>query len=76
MKSKKYHTCLMRYKYRLGLFFLNAVCSFMCDGNGNTTFVNQYLQMLVCSEDDSMREDEDISPKKESKRFMWNHGSM
>jgi len=31
-------------------------------------------QMLVCSEDDSMREDEDISPKKESKRFMWNHG--
>lgn len=33
------------------------------------------LQMLVCSEDDNMKEEEDISPKKESKRFVWNHGS-
>ncbi|XP_078369136.1 transcription initiation factor TFIID subunit 7-like [Oculina patagonica] len=31
-------------------------------------------QMLVCCEDDSLVEDEDISPKKESKRFIWNHG--
>ncbi|XP_068703607.1 transcription initiation factor TFIID subunit 7-like [Montipora capricornis] len=31
-------------------------------------------QMLVCSEDDSMKEDENISPKKESKKFVWNHG--
>lgn len=29
-------------------------------------------QMLVCSEDDSTREE--ISPKKESKKFIWNHG--
>ncbi|KAJ7379519.1 transcription initiation factor TFIID subunit 7 [Desmophyllum pertusum] len=33
-------------------------------------------QMLVCCEDDSLTDDEDISPKKESKRFIWNHGSM
>ena len=32
--------------------------------------------MLVCCEDDSLTDDEDISPKKESKRFIWNHGSM
>lgn len=31
-------------------------------------------QMLVCSEDDSTREDEEISPKKEAKKFVWNHG--
>ena len=31
-------------------------------------------QMLVCSEDDSTRDDEEISPKKESKKFVWNHG--
>lgn len=31
--------------------------------------------MLVCSEDDNGKEEEDISPKKESKRFVWNHGS-
>jgi len=31
-------------------------------------------QMLVCSEDDNTKEEEDISPKKESKRFVWNHG--
>lgn len=32
--------------------------------------------MLVCCEDDNQTDDEDISPKKESKRFIWNHGSM
>ena len=32
--------------------------------------------MLVCCDDDSLMEDENISPKKESKRFIWNHGSM
>ncbi|KAK2549906.1 Transcription initiation factor TFIID subunit 7 [Acropora cervicornis] len=31
-------------------------------------------KMLVCSEDDNTKEEEDISPKKESKRFVWNHG--
>ncbi|XP_027045830.1 transcription initiation factor TFIID subunit 7-like isoform X2 [Pocillopora verrucosa] len=31
-------------------------------------------QMLVCCEDDNQTDDEDISPKKESKRFIWNHG--
>lgn len=30
--------------------------------------------MLVCCEDDNQTDDEDISPKKESKRFIWNHG--
>ena len=32
--------------------------------------------MLVCCDDDSLTEDDNISPKKESKRFIWNHGSM
>lgn len=31
-------------------------------------------QMLVCCDDDSLTEDDNISPKKESKRFIWNHG--
>lgn len=32
--------------------------------------------MLVCTEDDGTKDDEDISPKKESKKYVWNHGSM
>lgn len=31
-------------------------------------------QMLVCTEDDGTKDDEDISPKKESKKYVWNHG--
>lgn len=41
----------------------------------NVEFVVLF-KMLVCCDDDSLTEDENISPKKESKRFVWNHGSM